>query len=180
MTNLRADAPALTLWLWMFIAGVEIGPSMATFTVAVQNAVPVAEMGAATSDLTLFRQIGGTGGLTFAFTLFRVFLSWDAIRAGMIEAGAPAQLLPTAPPAGFDASQLINVAAPGSGPPQPDPGSAPAGLHQWLPPRVQRGARRQHVARRRRTDCGVTQRGPAARSGASVRTSASRRVVRGA
>ena len=113
MTNLRADTPDMTLWLWMFIAGVGIGPSMAVFTIIVQNAVPFAELGAATSDLTLFRQIGGTVGLTFAFTLFRNFLSWDAIRTELIAAGAPAQFVPATAPAGFDAGQLTNVAGGG-------------------------------------------------------------------
>ncbi|MDP9272811.1 MAG: MFS transporter [Chloroflexota bacterium] len=114
MTNLRADTPDMTLWLWMFIAGVGIGPSMAVFTIIVQNAVPFAELGAATSDLTLFRQIGGTVGLTLAFTLFRNFLSWDAIRTQLLTAGAPAQLVPVSAPAGFDTGQLTNVG--GSGP----------------------------------------------------------------
>jgi hypothetical protein len=104
----------MMIWLWMFIAGIGIGPSMAVFTVVVQNAVTFAELGAATSDLTLFRQIGGTVGLTFAFTLFRNFLSWDAIRTQLIAAGAPAQLVPNTAPAGFDPGQLTNVA--GAGP----------------------------------------------------------------
>jgi EmrB/QacA subfamily drug resistance transporter len=114
MTNLRADTPDLTLWLWMFVAGVGIGPSMAVFTIIVQNAVPFSELGAATSDLTLFRQIGGTVGLTLAFTLFRNFLSWDAIRTQLLNAGAPAQLVPVSAPAGFDTGQLTNVG--GGGP----------------------------------------------------------------
>jgi EmrB/QacA subfamily drug resistance transporter len=114
MTNIRADTPDLTLWSWMFLAGLGIGPSMAVFTIIVQNAVPFAELGAATSDLTLFRQIGGTVGLTLAFTLFRNFLSWDAIRTQLLAAGAPAQFVPVSPPAGFDAGQLTNVA--GNGP----------------------------------------------------------------
>jgi EmrB/QacA subfamily drug resistance transporter len=114
MTNLRADTPDLTLWFWMFVAGVGIGPSMAVFTVVVQNAVPFGEMGTATSDMTLFRQIGGTVGLTFAFTLFRNFLNWDEIRTQLIAAGAPAQMVPTTAPAGFDPGQLTNVA--GTGP----------------------------------------------------------------
>ena len=87
---------------------------MAVFTIIVQNAVPFSELGAATSDLTLFRQIGGTVGLTFAFTLFRNFLNWDAIRTQLIGAGAPAQVVPTTAPAGFDTGQLTNVG--GSGP----------------------------------------------------------------
>jgi EmrB/QacA subfamily drug resistance transporter len=114
MTNLRADTPDLTLWLWMFVAGVGIGPSMAVFTIIVQNAVPFSELGAATSDLTLFRQIGGTVGLTLAFTLFRNFLSWDAIRTQLLNAGAPAQFVPVSAPAGFDTGQLTNVG--GGGP----------------------------------------------------------------
>jgi EmrB/QacA subfamily drug resistance transporter len=115
MTNLRADTPDLMLWAWMFTAGVGIGPSMAVFTIVVQNAVPFSQLGAATSDLTLFRQIGGMVGLTFAFTLFRNFLGWDEIRSGLIDAGAPAQLVPTSAPAGFDPGQLTNVAGAGPG-----------------------------------------------------------------
>lgn len=114
MTNLRAATPDAVLWTWMFIAGVGIGPSMAVFTIIVQNAVPFSELGAATSDLTLFRQIGGTVGLTLAFTLFRNFLGWDSIRTQLVNAGAPAQLVPTQPPPGFDTGQLTNVG--GSGP----------------------------------------------------------------
>ena len=114
MTNLRSDTPDAMLWTWMFIAGVGIGPSMAVFTIIVQNAVPFTELGAATSDLTLFRQIGGTVGLTFAFTLFRNFLGWDSIRTQLVNAGAPAQLVPTQAPPGFDTGQLTNVG--GSGP----------------------------------------------------------------
>jgi EmrB/QacA subfamily drug resistance transporter len=115
MTNIRSDTPDLTLWSWMFLAGLGIGPSMAVFTIIVQNAVPFAELGAATADLTLFRQIGGTVGLTLAFTLFRNFLSWDAIRTQLIAAGAPAQFVPVTAPAGFDTGQLTNVAGNGPG-----------------------------------------------------------------
>ena len=114
MTNLRADTPDSTLWIWMALAGLGIGPSMAVFTIIVQNAVPFSELGAATSDLTLFRQIGGTVGLTLAFTLFRNFLSWDAIRTQLVAAGAPAQFVPSTPPNGFDTGQLTSVG--GSGP----------------------------------------------------------------
>jgi EmrB/QacA subfamily drug resistance transporter len=115
MTNLRADTPDLMLWFWMFTAGLGIGPSMAVFTIIVQNAVPFSQLGTATSDLTLFRQIGGMVGLTISFTLFRNFLGRDAIRSGLIDAGAPAQLVPTTAPAGFDAGQLTNVAGSGAG-----------------------------------------------------------------
>ncbi len=109
MTNIRADTSYPTLWLWMVLAGIGIGPTMAVFTIIVQNAVRFDELGAATADLTLFRQMGGVVGLTFSFTLFRNFLSWDAIRTQIIAAGAPASALPTTAPAGFDSGALVNV-----------------------------------------------------------------------
>jgi EmrB/QacA subfamily drug resistance transporter len=109
MTNLRADTPDLTLWFWMFIAGLGIGPSMAVFTIIVQNAVPFDQLGAATSDLTLFRQIGGTVGLTFAFTLFRNFANTDLFRQQFAAAGVPAPIINGMPAGGVNASTLTEV-----------------------------------------------------------------------
>jgi hypothetical protein len=54
----------------MALAGLGIGPSFAVFTLIVQNAVSADRIGAATSSLTFFQQIGGTVGLTIAGTLF--------------------------------------------------------------------------------------------------------------
>ena len=54
----------------MAITGLGIGPAFAVFTLAVQNNVPEVELGAATSSLTLFQQVGGTVGLAFAGSLF--------------------------------------------------------------------------------------------------------------
>jgi len=113
MTNIRADTSDMTLWLWMLVTGVGIGPTMAVFTIIVQNAVPFEELGAATSDLTLFRQMGGVVGLTLSFTLFRNFLSWDAIRTQIAAAGVPSTLLPTSAPPGFDSGALTNVGSGG-------------------------------------------------------------------
>jgi EmrB/QacA subfamily drug resistance transporter len=56
--NLRADTPFPALDLWMLIAGLGVGPTMAIFTLIVQNDVPFERLGTATSDLTLMRQIG--------------------------------------------------------------------------------------------------------------------------
>jgi EmrB/QacA subfamily drug resistance transporter len=70
LTNLRADTDRPVLWLWMALTGLGIGPSFAVFTLIVQNAVSQAEIGAATSSLTFFQQIGGTVGLTLASTVF--------------------------------------------------------------------------------------------------------------
>jgi hypothetical protein len=109
MTQLRAETPPPTLWLWQFITGLGVGPTFAVFTIIVQNAVPFHELGAATSDLTLLRQIGTTVGIAAAFTLFRLNFTWDLLREQLIAAGAPAAFVPATAPANFDVSQLTNV-----------------------------------------------------------------------
>ncbi len=107
LTNLRADTPTTTLWLWMVVAGVGVGPMMAIFTLIVQNAVPFRLLGTATSDLTLMRQIGTSVGLTVAFTLFENNLTWDLLRSQIIAAGAPAAFVPTTAPAGLNIGQQL-------------------------------------------------------------------------
>jgi EmrB/QacA subfamily drug resistance transporter len=70
LTNLRADTDVVTVWVWMLVAGIGIGPSFAVFTIIVQSVVAGRLMGAATSALTFFRQVGGSVGLALAGTLF--------------------------------------------------------------------------------------------------------------
>ncbi len=70
LTNLRSDTDRPLLWLWMAITGLGIGPSFAVFTLVVQNAVPVNELGVGTSSITLFQQVGGTVGLAITGSLF--------------------------------------------------------------------------------------------------------------
>jgi MFS family permease len=70
MSNIRADTPAPLLWGWQFVAGIGIGPTMAVFTIIIQNAVPWNKLGVATSNMTFFRQVGGTVGLALAGTIF--------------------------------------------------------------------------------------------------------------
>ena len=110
--NLRADTSFAALSVWMLIAGLGVGPTMAIFTLIVQNDVPFARLGTATSDLTLFRQIGTSVGLTMAFTLFRENLTWTSIHDSIVAAlpaGVPASNVPTVAPAVFDPNQLISV-----------------------------------------------------------------------
>ena len=111
MTQLRAGTDDLMLAAWMFIAGLGVGPTFAVFTIVVQNSVPFQEMGAATADLTLFRQIGTTIGIAVAFTIFRLNFTWDLLREQLIAAGAPAAFVPAAAPAGFDPAALTSVNA---------------------------------------------------------------------
>jgi EmrB/QacA subfamily drug resistance transporter len=92
MSNLRADTDRPTLWLWMVITGLGIGPSFAVFTLIVQNAVKPLLIGVATSSLTFFQQIGGTIGLTISGTLLADKLASD-LPPRLIAAGVPPQFL---------------------------------------------------------------------------------------
>jgi EmrB/QacA subfamily drug resistance transporter len=80
LTNLRADTPIPLLWLWMFVAGLGVGPTFAVFTLIVQNSVRVEQLGTATSNLTFFQQVGGTVGLAITGTIFSTSLVEEAPR----------------------------------------------------------------------------------------------------
>jgi EmrB/QacA subfamily drug resistance transporter len=93
-TGLRADTELPVLWAWMFITGVGIGPTLSVYTIVVQNAVPRERLGVATSNLTFFRQVGGTVGLAIAGTIFGTTLSSEApsqLRGRLLQAGVPAE-----------------------------------------------------------------------------------------
>ena len=92
MTQLRADTPVPVVWLWMFIAGLGVGPTFAVFTLVVQNAVPFHYLGVATSNLTFFRQIGGTVALAIVGTIFGTKFA-EQIVPSMSTAGVPPQLV---------------------------------------------------------------------------------------
>ena len=89
-TNIRPDTPLPLLWLWMAIIGFGIGPAFAVFTLVVQNNVPVRQLGAATSSLTLFQQVGGTVGLAITGTIFTETLLKE-IPGQLTAAGVPPQ-----------------------------------------------------------------------------------------
>jgi EmrB/QacA subfamily drug resistance transporter len=91
LTNLRADTPIPVLWAWMFVAGLGVGPTFAVFTLIVQNSVPVARLGTATSNLTLFQQVGGTVGLAITGTLFAATLR-EELPVQLAAADVPPQL----------------------------------------------------------------------------------------
>ena len=80
LSNLRADTPIPLLWLWMFVAGLGVGPTFAVFTLIVQNSVPIERLGTATSNLTFFQQVGGTVGLAITGTIFSTSLVEEAPR----------------------------------------------------------------------------------------------------
>ena len=90
MTNLRSDTARPVLWLWMVLAGLGIGPSLAVFTLVVQNAVAPRQIGVATSSVTFFQQIGGTIGLTIAGTIFGERFAQE-VPVRLQAAGVPAE-----------------------------------------------------------------------------------------
>jgi hypothetical protein len=104
MTNLRAETDVATVWLWMFIAGLGIGPSFAVFTIVVQNAVAPRMLGAATSALTFFRQVGGSVGLAIAGTVFGSSFATEVPRQMSAE-GIPQPLIDGVSRGGADAMQ---------------------------------------------------------------------------
>jgi EmrB/QacA subfamily drug resistance transporter len=92
MTQLTADTDLLVLAGWMFLAGLGVGPTFSVFTIIVQNAVPFSQLGVATSNLTFFRQIGGSVALAIVGTIFgSSFL--EQIAPSMTAAGVPAPVV---------------------------------------------------------------------------------------
>jgi EmrB/QacA subfamily drug resistance transporter len=110
MSNVEADTPLPLLFAWMFVTGLGIGPTLSVFTLVVQNAVPVRSLGVATSNLTFFRQIGGSIGLAVLGTLFGSRFA-ELLPGQMVAAGVPPQAVAQFASAGGagGATDLIHV-----------------------------------------------------------------------
>ncbi|MHC0431955.1 MFS transporter [Streptomyces sp. O3] len=80
LSQLAADTPRPHYSIWMAVLGVGIGLVMPVLITAVQNAVPPADLGVATSANNYFRQIGGSVGAAVFGTLFADRLA-DALGA---------------------------------------------------------------------------------------------------
>ncbi|WP_308377059.1 MFS transporter [Streptomyces sp. ISL-99] len=70
LSRLEADTSRLHYSIWMAVLGVGIGLVMPVLILAVQNSVPQADLGTATSANNYFRQIGGSVGAAVFGTLF--------------------------------------------------------------------------------------------------------------
>jgi EmrB/QacA subfamily drug resistance transporter len=92
MTQLTATTSLEVVWFWMFLAGLGVGPTFSVFTIVVQNAVPFHELGVATSNLTFFRQIGGTVALAIVGTIFGATFT-EQLAPQLAAAGVPAQVV---------------------------------------------------------------------------------------
>ena len=91
MTRLTAGVSDWALWGWMFLFGLGLGPPLAGFTVAIQNAVRLDQLGVATSTLIFFRQVGGSVGLAIADTVFASSFS-SQLPKSLTARGVPQQL----------------------------------------------------------------------------------------
>ena len=115
MSNIQADTSLPVLWAWMFITGLGIGPTLAVFTIVVQNAVPMSSLGVATSNLTFFRQIGGSVGLALLGTVFGNRLAEEIpnqlapLAPKLIAAGVPAEALKALAAGDGKATDFIKV-----------------------------------------------------------------------
>ena len=89
LTDLTARTDLPVLWVWMFLAGVGIGPTLSAFTIVVQSVVPFSRLGVATGNLTFFRQIGGSVGLAVVSTIFAESFA-GRLAPSLIDAGVPA------------------------------------------------------------------------------------------
>jgi MFS family permease len=112
MTGLTKDTPVLVVWVWMFIAGIGVGPTFSVPTIVIQNAVPFRQLGVATSNLTFFRQIGGTIALAFVGTIFGTSFK-DQLAPQLSAAGVPEPVVTGftqgAGGGGVDLNQLTGV-----------------------------------------------------------------------
>ena len=75
LTTLNPASTYVDLAWRMSITGLGLGMAMPIFSLAVQNALPQKDLGAATSSTQLFRSIGGTVGLAIMGGLLNNFLA---------------------------------------------------------------------------------------------------------
>ena len=70
LSMMQLATPDWQIAIYMFIVGVGIGPINSVGVTATQNAVPRALVGVATAGVTLFRQIGGSIGVSVFGAIF--------------------------------------------------------------------------------------------------------------
>lgn len=89
---LKVQTPLWQVQAAMAVLGVGLGLCMQTLVVSVQNALPPADMGVATSSVTFFRSMGGTFGAAVSLAVLFGTLGGH-VRGRLVEAGVPSQVL---------------------------------------------------------------------------------------
>ncbi len=72
---MQLDTPSWQVSIYMLMVGMGIGPVNSVSVTAIQNATPAAMVGVATAGATLFRQVGGSIGISVLGALFASGLS---------------------------------------------------------------------------------------------------------
>ncbi|UNX55193.1 MFS transporter [Georgenia sp. TF02-10] len=70
MATVGATTSLVLIGVYLFVAGIGLGASMQNLVLAVQNTVPVSDVGAATSTVTFFRTLGGATGIQVLGALY--------------------------------------------------------------------------------------------------------------
>ncbi|RUT28518.1 MFS transporter [Arsenicitalea aurantiaca] len=97
LSTLGTETAMPMVALYMFVVGIGLGPVMSIGVTAVQNAVPGPQLGVATASVQMFRQIGGSIGVSAFGAVFSAGLA-NRLRA----------VLPGGGTSGFDA---VSIAA---------------------------------------------------------------------
>ncbi|THD64072.1 MAG: MFS transporter [Phenylobacterium sp.] len=71
LSRMHADTSRLDLAWRMLVLGVGLGPGQSLFSLVIQNAMPISQLGVVTSSSQFFRQIGSTMGVA----IFGTFLT---------------------------------------------------------------------------------------------------------
>ena len=108
LSTMHADTPVPVLWAYMLVTGIGVGPTFAVFILIVQNSVPIARLGAASSSLTFFQQVGGTVGLAITGTAFASAIA-EQVPRQIAAAAVPPQLVESMAGGGIGAEQLTGV-----------------------------------------------------------------------
>ena len=75
--TLTADSTQAEVTVKMVLLGLGLGPSIPLYTIAIQNAVEVRQLGVTTAMVTFLRQMGSTVGIAIVGSLFAVTLSQE-------------------------------------------------------------------------------------------------------
>ena len=108
LSTMHADTPIPVLWAYMLVTGIGVGPTFAVFILIVQNSVPIARLGAASSSLTFFQQVGGTVGLAITGSAFASAIA-EQVPRQVAAADVPPQLAEMMAGGGLSANQLTAV-----------------------------------------------------------------------
>ncbi len=87
MATVTPQTPNVLLVLYIFTAGVGIGPVMSVSVTAIQNAVPRETVGVGTASVNMFRMIGGSVGTAAFGALFATGLAARLTELGIAGAG---------------------------------------------------------------------------------------------